>query len=87
MIYPRVAMKITQELLSYVQHNVEKYEDHLLQDGKVDGPAITEPGQTFVVLLTLATMCFPESSSGIHCSSSSIVSILDSHAPIMSTAI
>ena len=84
-------MKITQELLSYVQHNVKKYEDHLLQDGKVDGPAIIEPGQqltqTSVVLLTLATMCFPESSSGIHCSSSSIVSILDSHAPIMSTAI
>ena len=38
-------MKITQELLSYVQHNVKKYEDHLLQDGKVDGPAIIEPGQ------------------------------------------
>ena len=40
-----MAMKITQELLSYVQHNVKKYEDHLLQDGKVDGPAIIEPGQ------------------------------------------
>ena len=45
MINPRVLVKITQELHSYVQHNVKKYEDHLLQDGKVDGPAIIEPGQ------------------------------------------
>ena len=38
-------MKITQELLSYVQQNVKKYEDRLLQGNKVDGPAIIEPGQ------------------------------------------
>ena len=38
-------MKITQELLSYVQQNVKKYEDRLLQGDKVDGPAIIEPGQ------------------------------------------
>lgn len=40
-----MAMKINQELLSYVQQNVKKYEDRLLQGEKMDGPAITEPGQ------------------------------------------
>ena len=38
-------MKITQELLSYVQLNVKNYEDRLLQGEKVDGPFIIEPGQ------------------------------------------
>ena len=38
-------MKINQELLSYVQHNVKKYEDRLLQGEKLDGPAIIEPEQ------------------------------------------
>lgn len=38
-------MKINQELLSYVQQNVKKYEDRLLQGEKMDGSAITEPGQ------------------------------------------
>ena len=38
-------MKITQELLNYVQHNVKIYEDRLLQGEKVHGPAIIEPGQ------------------------------------------
>lgn len=38
-------MKINQEFLSYVQHNVKKYEDRLLRGEKLDGPAIIEPGQ------------------------------------------
>ena len=38
-------MKITQELLSYVQQNVIKYEHRLLQGEKVDGPVLIEPGQ------------------------------------------
>ena len=38
-------MKINQELLTYVQQNVQKYEDRLLRGEKVDGPAVIEPGQ------------------------------------------
>lgn len=38
-------MKINQEFLTYVQQNVQKYDDCLLQGKKVDGPAIIEPGQ------------------------------------------
>ena len=84
-------MKITQELLSYVQQNVIKYEHRLLQGEKVEGLVLIEPGQhlnpDFLVLQTLATMCFPESSFGIHFSSSSIFSRMGSHAPITSMAI
>ena len=38
-------MKITKELLSYVQENIKNYEDRLLQGEKVDGPFIIVPGQ------------------------------------------
>ena len=45
MIDPHVAMKINQQVLTYVQQNVQKCEDRLIQGEKVDGPAVIEPGQ------------------------------------------